>query len=153
MNESLRAQVYAWAFRLLGNHHDAMDVTQDIMVVWLGVDRSRIECERAWLRRTTTNRCIDLMRKRRPSAAGEAPHQCENAADPPALDRTELAQAVAKSLEMLTEQQRCAVIAKVYDRETFAKIAESMGISLSTAKTHYLRGLQALRSKLASFRD
>lgn len=32
--EQNRAQVYAWAYRLVQNHHDALDVTQEVFIKW-----------------------------------------------------------------------------------------------------------------------
>ena len=30
-----REEVYAWAYRILGRHHDALDVAQDVFLRWL----------------------------------------------------------------------------------------------------------------------
>jgi DNA-directed RNA polymerase specialized sigma24 family protein len=42
------------------------------------------------------------------------------------------------------------LIAKVYDQETFAEIAESMDLAVPTVKTHYVRALRAMRRSLQS---
>lgn len=144
------AQIYGWAYRLLQNHHDALDATQEVLLRWIAAGQ-RASHRRAWLRRTTFNHCIDLLRIRRrrsitSDAVEPADHDAQNA---PARD--ELQQAIADSLHRLTEQQRTVIIAKVYDRQTFAEIAADMGLATSTIKTHYVRALAALRDPLKSF--
>ena len=37
--EAYRNEVYSWAYRLLGCHHDALDVAQDVFLKW--VDQCR----------------------------------------------------------------------------------------------------------------
>ena len=56
---------------------------------------------------------------------------------------------MAVALTFLTEQQCSVVVAKVYDGCTFAQIASQMGLAVPTVKSHYLRGLRTLRTKLA----
>ena len=65
------------------------------------------------------------------------------------LVKQETARQIATALESLTERQRLVVVAKVYDGCTFAQIAEQMGLSVPTIKSHYLRALRTLRTKLA----
>lgn len=152
MNESLRAHIYTWAYRLLRNHDDALDATQDVLLKWMRRDPGVLEHPRAWLRRITVNHCIDLLRRHR-RAVNEpveliAP---DDAADH--IGRDELRQRIVRGLAELSEQQRAVLIAKVYDDETFAAIAASMGISVSSAKTHYLRALRTLRDQLRDFSE
>ena len=64
------------------------------------------------------------------------------------LDRDERAAVISAAIESLSEQQREIVVAKVYDAEPFAAIAEQLGISIPTVKTHYLRALKKLHTAL-----
>lgn len=148
MSEATRARVYQWAYRLLQNHHDALDATQDVLIKWLRYAGREIESGEAWLRRTTVNHCIDLIRKRRPMSIGD------EAVSWPERDRRsvideDVRDRIATGFSRLTDSQRAAVVAKVYDGQKFTTIAESLGVSVSTVKTHYIRGLQALRASLA----
>ena len=55
--EQHRHEVYGWAYRLLGRHHDALDVAQDVFLRWLGHRGADApQHPRAWLRRVTINR-------------------------------------------------------------------------------------------------
>ena len=151
--EQHRAQVYAWAYRLLQNHHDALDVTQEVFIKWWRANGTGSVPGNplGWLRRVTVNAAIDAVR----SAARKSPPRAAaspTAAQPPDPARRETARRIAEALNTLTERQRSVVVAKVYDGCTFARIAEQMAVSVPTVKSHYLRGLQALRHKLPDLR-
>lgn len=140
--EESRARVYAWAYRILRNHDDALDATQDVLVRALAAPRT--EHPVAWLRRVTINLCIDQLRRRRPTGSGAEPEAPDAETPEVAERRTRLLQA----LEELTPPQRSVLVAKACDGETFEAIAQSMGIAASTAKTHYVRALRRMRDLL-----
>lgn len=148
--EVYRNEVYGWAYRLLGRHHDALDVAQDVFLKW--VDQCRDEPPRnprAWLRQVTIRRAIDYRRANTSRRAREA-------SSPPStvqvhdslVSREELRAQVTDALESLSEMQRVVLVAKVFDGLTFARIAVELEIAVPTAKTHYLRAVVALRDRL-----
>lgn len=152
----LRAQIYAWAYRLLRNHHDALDATQEVVLRTLRAPTQELRHPTAWLRRVTVNHCLDVLRVRRDATpcigrirpiAPIAPAEHGPDRDAAAM---ELRDAVVRGLEDLSAQQRAVLIAKVYDQETFAEIAESMDLAVPTVKTHYVRALRAMRRSLQS---
>ncbi len=60
--ESHKHAVYGWAYRLLRDHHDASDVTQEVFVKWWRAHREA-EAPRnpvGWLRRVTINHALNL---------------------------------------------------------------------------------------------
>ena len=69
--EQHRAQIYAWAYRLLQNHHDALDVTQEVFIKWWRANGTGSVPGKplGWLRRVTVNAAIDADR----SAARKSP--------------------------------------------------------------------------------
>jgi RNA polymerase sigma-70 factor, ECF subfamily len=146
-----RAEVYGWAYRLLGRHHDAQDTAQDVFLRWLAqTHRGTPENPRGWLRQVTVNRALDLVRARRPTAAldGESGPRA-SAVGLDAAERQELRSDVTAALADLTDAQRGVLIAKVYDGLTFGAIAAELGLAVPTVKTHYLRALAAVRDRLA----
>ena len=76
------------------------------------------------------------------ASAGPAPAAHE------ALDAAALRAEIAAALDGLTEAQRSVLVAKVYDGQTFARIAEDLDIAVPTAKTHYLRAIRIVRDRL-----
>ncbi len=144
------AQIYGWAYRLLGRHHDALDVVQDVFLRWdAQCLRETPKQPRGWLRRVTVNRAIDLRRQRRksadPNAYIESPGGNETETR---MDQDSLRADIALALDGLSSGQRGVLIAKIYDDMTFREIATEMELALSTVKTHYLRAIRALRDRL-----
>jgi len=149
--EQFTNDVYGWAYRLLGRHHDALDVVQDVFLKWNSqCSKEAPQQPRSWLRRVTLNRSIDLMRERRGQSEPEAALAASAAALPRLLgvEQDELRSDVSAALEALTDVQRSVLIAKVYDGLTFAEIAAELNIALSTAKTHYVRAIKHVGNKL-----
>lgn len=152
--DDLANDIYGWAYRVLGRHHDALDVVQDVFVKW---DR---QCQkepprqpRGWLRRATLNRSIDVVRQRRGQHGGDAITERAESVEPErprlvGMDQDELRADVAAALDQLTEMQRAVLVAKVYDELTFAQIGAELDLALSTAKTHYVRALARVGERL-----
>ena len=149
--ELYASQVYGWAYRFLGRHHDALDVVQDVFVKWTRqCMRQTPDRPRGWLRRVTVNRAIDVARLRREMPTEVIPESDRNV-DAQTLhraDREVLREDVSTGMQRLPEMQRAVLVAKVYDELTFAQIADEFDIAVSTAKTHFLRALTAMRERL-----
>lgn len=140
--------VYAWALRIVGCHHDALDVAQDVFLQWRGqCEKQTPHTPRAWLRRATTNRAIDFVRRRRRerplSSEDEAVKARGQVMEP--SDQFDHSRSLAWALDELSEMQRLVLIAKVFEEMTFAAIAGELELAVPTIKTHYLRALKALR--------
>ncbi|MFH1111183.1 MAG: sigma-70 family RNA polymerase sigma factor [Planctomycetota bacterium] len=150
--EQYAGQVYRWAYRFMGRHHDALDVVQDVFLRWdQQCTQGRPSQPRGWLRRVTLNRAIDMCRKRQADVGPVADTMDLRAADEGAvemLDRATLREDFASALDRLSDIQRSVLVAKVYDEMTFAAIAAEMNVAVSTVKTHYLRAVQAVRDRL-----
>lgn len=147
-----RERVYRWAFGMCGQHADASDVCQEVFMRAL-IRQPRLENETAslgWLRRVTTTIAIDRWRSRRGSRVrhgAEIAAGVEERADEHAAVQ-ESAEQIRRALDRLSEQQRLVLVAKEFDDRTFSQIAEELGITVSTVKTHYVRALEALRREL-----
>jgi RNA polymerase sigma-70 factor (ECF subfamily) len=150
--ERYREDVYRWAYRVLGRHHDALDAAQDVFLRWLNQSRTSAPPRnaRGWLRQATINRSIDLLRARRSDGAAERAEPMQAVLRPveAGAEEAELREDVAGALAELSEAQRCVLVAKVYDGMTFAEIADELGVATPTAKTHYLRALRGVRDRL-----
>ncbi|MBU0638207.1 MAG: sigma-70 family RNA polymerase sigma factor [Planctomycetes bacterium] len=145
-----RANVYRWAHALCGQHADALDAVQEVFLRLIR-KRPALTNERAtlaWLRRVTAHVVIDRWRAERSRVARERGCTASvSSTDTP--EARELAARLRAALEHLSEQQRLVVMAKHYDQMTFSQIADELGIAVPTAKTHYLRALEAVRARLA----
>ena len=148
--EAYRDEVYTWAYRLLGRHHDALDVAQDVFLRWVDQCASALPRNpRAWLRKVTIHRAIDFRRSNASRRTWETrPPASPVHVDESTVARDELRSDIADAVEALSEMQQSVLFAKVYDGLTFARIAAELEIAVPTVKTHYLRALCALRDRL-----
>ena len=144
--------VHSIALRLVGNHHDAEDVTQQVFVsAWRS--RSSLKDDAGslpgWLATITRRRCADLAagraRTSQTEEAAAAVATLPMPADPArAVEEVTLAHTLASLGEPRTTIVRMAVI----DDRRHEDIAETLGIPLGTVKSHIRRGLLHLRSQL-----
>ncbi|HNQ22970.1 MAG TPA: sigma-70 family RNA polymerase sigma factor [Phycisphaerae bacterium] len=153
--------VYGWAYRVLGHHHDALDVVQDVFLKWNRQCAADLpEQPRGWLRRVTLNRALDVRRAQQVRTAAQRAQVPTDAGREPRLAMTNPAEAeesqralrdrLTGALAELSDMQRSVLVAKVYDNLTFAELAEEMGVAVSTVKTHYVRAVQAVRDRLTT---
>lgn len=144
--------VYRWAYRLLGRHHDALDVVQDVFLKWAAQNvAAPPKHPRGWLRRVTVNKALDMNKCRRTVTLAEPdalPAKPRDPAESSPAQRAEIRADVTDALDGLSDLQRGVLVAKVYDELTFAEIAEELGLAVSTVKTHYVRALQAVGGRL-----
>ena len=102
--------VYGWAYRLLGRHHDALDVVQDVFLKWSRQCTTATPRQpRGWLRRVTWNRAIDLARRRRREPDTElriAASITEVDAVVDQLDRDALRCEIGEAMNELSDAQR-----------------------------------------------
>lgn len=150
--EAHRARVYRWAYGLCRRHDDAADVVQDTFSRLLE-SRPALSGEAAtaaWLRRVAERIVVD--RWRSAAARQNAAQSVAGGADDTPSPDDETRAAVRDALQSLSTQQRLVIMARFYDDLTFEQTAAELGISVPTAKTHYLRALAALRDRLALVR-
>jgi RNA polymerase sigma-70 factor (ECF subfamily) len=142
-------RVFNYVLRLVSDREDALDVTQDVFLKAyqnLGklADLTRFA---PWLYRIAHNEAHSLLRKSRP----EGELSCEPASSDPAarLFPIELALAVESALNRLTDDQREAVVLKVYQGFKFEEMAEILGCPVSTVKSRLYTALDLLKDTLA----
>lgn len=100
-----------------------------------------------WLFRIAHNEAFSLLRRRRPDSELD---RDPAASDPGArLLPMELSLAVEGALRRLSEDQREAVLLKVYQGFKFEEMAEILGCPVSTVKSRLYTALEVLKTTLA----
>ena len=142
--------------RMVGDRHRGEELFQE---VFLAVWRKRGQYQfprpfKPWLYRIAVNRCRAAFRGRawttfdfRPEDG--PPHPA--APDPSPADKavaTETAALVAAAVTRLPPQQRVVVVLRVWDGLSYAQIAEVLGRTEATVRSHMHHGLIALRKDL-----
>jgi len=150
------ARVYHLSYRLTGNPHDAADLTQDVFVqLFRSFPQPARGSLEAWLRRVTTNRFFDqLRRKQRIRFENLADHATERIPSPePTPSQILSAQTVdddvRTALDALSPGVRAAVVLCDIEGLTHGEIAATLGIGINAARTRICRGRAQLRDALA----
>ena len=148
--------LYTVAYRLTGNHDDAQDLVQEVLLrVRRGLATYSPGSLEGWLSRITTNAFLDEVRrrKRRPlEVVPELPDRLIGVdADPDeVLARTNLPADVQAALRALPEDFRAAVVLCDIVGLDYAEIADALGIPPGTVRSRIHRGRAQLRKALAS---
>ena len=146
-----RERAYRAAFRVLARADEALDVVQESFLALRDhLDRVPDECAGAWLARVAWRKALDRVRRpdplRRASDAAVVPAAVPDPGD------EELRARVRTALGELPERQADVIGLRIYENETFVEIARVLGITEGAAKTHFRRGVTALRHRLAPLR-
>jgi RNA polymerase sigma-70 factor (ECF subfamily) len=142
-------RVFNYLLRLLGDREDAMDLSQEVFLKAyqnLGKlqDAARFG---PWLFRIAHNEAFSHLRKKRPEVEWD-PAPAEPVSRP-RLEPLELALAVRRALARLSDEQREAIVLKVYQGFKFEEMAEVLGCPVSTVKSRVYAALDLLKETLA----
>lgn len=137
--------IYNFIFRLIGDREEAMDLCQEsFMKAYRELatlkDRDRFS---AWLYRIAHNTCYSRLRKDIGKTFVEL--QPDTSSHRSAV---EIGLAVEKALKQLPEEQREAVVLKVFHELKFEEIAQIQGAPVSTVKSRLYMAFEKLRSIL-----
>ncbi len=138
-----REKVYRIACRVVLNHDDALDVTQDVFVrVLKGIGAFRFQSSfSTWITRVTVNVAIDSLRKRRrmKSVAFEATEPEETDA---AVFKRDQVDKVRAAFELLDPVQRSCIVLREIEGASYAEIAQALSCSIGTVRSriHRARG-------------
>jgi RNA polymerase sigma-70 factor (ECF subfamily) len=140
--------------RMVGDRHRAEELFQEVfLAVWL--KRRQYQYPRPfrpWLYAIALNRCRAAFRLRKPTPVSLAADQ-EGLADggtSPAeqVMAAETAERVSQAVTRLPPQQRAVVALRIWQGLSYARIAEVVGCSEGTVRSHMHHGLAALRAAL-----
>jgi RNA polymerase sigma-70 factor (ECF subfamily) len=149
-------QIYSYIFRMVGNRHDAEDITQETFIKCFKA-RNQIDTQRkfsSWLYKIATNSTFDFLRKvkRSPKLVEEElmiEVETESAIDPyyeveKLFDAEEIENAITK----LSLPQKTVILLYYYEDFSLDTIRELTGMPEGTIKTHLFRARQALKQLL-----
>jgi RNA polymerase sigma-70 factor (ECF subfamily) len=141
--------------RIVGNRHRAEDLFQEVfLAVWVGRDRYRYPYPfRPWLFGVAANKCKADLRRRdwQSTSLDDCPAATPPANDPPPPDAavaTERAALVAEAIGRMPPAQRMVVTMRVWNGLSYSEIAEAVGRSEATVRSHMFHGLATLRRYL-----
>lgn len=134
-------RVYRVALRLLGNPTEAEDATQDALVqAWQALPLFRGESSAAtWLYRVATNRCLNLLQRRKQSEPLSDSHQAPGSEPAEIVETVDALDALKRSLMRLTPEQRAPLVLREFEGLTYDEIAAVLEVSLPAVKSRIRR--------------
>jgi RNA polymerase sigma-70 factor (ECF subfamily) len=161
-------QAVAVSYRLLGNSHDALEVTQDAFLkafTSLGT-LQRPEAFGGWLMRIVSNLSLNYRRSRKTrsqlplddllgssdtqqsEAAGTSDWMVQSGDPVHRLESEEMGQRLKRALEQLPEKQRLAIVMFTIEQMPQKQVAVALRCSVEAVKWHVFQGRKKLKELL-----
>lgn len=144
-----QGQMYRLALRMTASTGDAEDIVQEVFVTaWRRLPEIREDAAMVgWLYRTTTNRCVNLLRRRRPTTELDdtTPTQVPSEDPQRAAQASQQRAALTAALAQLPSNQRAVWLLREVHGRSYEEIAQ-----LLATTPHAVRGrLSRARVQLA----
>jgi len=143
-----QGEVYRWVMRIVRDPSVAEDLT--VEAFWRAHKaHAGFHPEAnfaAWLRRIATNLALDHLRKRRPYVELPDDLAAERKADSVVQQQTRAV--LRKAFAELPPRLRIVAQLGLVEDESYAEIAQALGISAGVARTRMFRAVRLLRKKL-----
>jgi len=143
---------HALATQMLGSQDDAADAVHDAFAVALkrpeAYDSSKGSLK-TWFLSVVRNRCIDLIRRRKPTS-DETGELIDPGAGPElSMEITQRDQGLRHSLAQLNNEQRQIIVLRDYMDLSYAEISKVLDLAQGTVMSRLHRARQALKEELS----
>lgn len=166
--DKYRKPLLNFACRYTGSRSDSEDIVQEVFLrIYRHSGNYRPAAKfSTWAYRITSNLCLDYLRKKRsrknagPEFSIDASFENDDGENVPVqikepsdsiekfVEKKQRDELIYSSLGCLPENQRSALILRVYDQKSYSEIAEIMNCSVSSVESLIWRARQALKNKL-----
>ncbi|MCM3800265.1 RNA polymerase sigma factor SigW [Caldibacillus thermoamylovorans] len=160
--ELYKDKVFQLCFRMLGNSHEAEDISQEaFMRAYINIERYNIDRKfSTWLYRIATNLCIDRIRKKKPDyyldaeVAGTegltlySQIPASQLAPDEEVSKIELQEIIQNEILKLPEKYRTVIVLRYIEELPLLEISKILDLPIGTIKTRIHRGREALRKQL-----
>jgi RNA polymerase sigma-70 factor (ECF subfamily) len=149
-----REGIYRVARRMLGNHEDAADATQEVFLrAYRALPRFDGRSQLyTWLYRIAINLCLDARSRCARASIVGADDALRDVADGPPLEdvveHREAGQLVAAAVAGLPPRQRAMIVLRLYQDLPYQEIARIMGCTEGTVKATMFAAVRKLRQTL-----
>jgi RNA polymerase sigma-70 factor (ECF subfamily) len=151
-----REAIYRVARRMLNNHEDAADATQEVFIrAYRALHRFDGRSQLyTWLYRITVNLCLDARSRLSRMSVVEGEDALQSVAAGPRLEDEaeyhESGRFIAEAVAELPPRQRAMVVLRLYQDLPYQDIAEIMGCTEGTVKATMFAALRKLRQTLTA---
>ena len=150
--EQYHRPIFRFARNLVGDEHDAEDITQEVFLAafdHLGSYSAKRASLLTWLFTITRNRCVNYLKRTRPVIDGEAIANTQPTASSDDFARNEFWSRLDEALDALPIEQKTAFVMAEIEGLPYADIAHIEQTTLGTVKSRIHRAKQRLRAVMA----
>lgn len=141
--ERYHKKVYWHARRMIVDHDDADDITQNIFIkIWNGISAFKGDAKlSSWIFRITANETINFIKSKKLRAALSF-HDYESAlsnklSDQSVFNGTEIERRLQKAILELPPKQRQVFLLRYYEEMPYEKMSEVLNTSVGALKASY----------------
>ncbi len=154
--ERYKRKIYMTAFRILGNHEDADDITQEVILkVYNSLGTFRKESSIfTWLYKITTNLSLNELKGKKIknffSLDAVADYFADDKTSSPesTIDEKELSGQIQKAINKLPEKQRVVFTLRFYEELPYEEISKIVGTSVGALKANYFHAFNKMVKEL-----
>jgi RNA polymerase sigma-70 factor (ECF subfamily) len=150
--ERYQQPVFRFARNLIGDEHDAEDITQEVFLAafdHLGSYNAKRASLLTWLFTIARNRCVNYLKRKRPVIDGEAIGNIQPAASSDDSARNAFWSCLDEALYALPIEQKTAFVLAEIEGLPYADFAHIEQTTLGTVKSRIHRAKQRLRAVMA----
>ena len=151
--ERHRRAIYQLCYRFVGNHEDASDLSQEVLLrAFRGLRTFRGRSSLAtWLYRIGVNLCLtSVSLKKPPSESIDERQHVDTRSESPSEQvlRGDRVARVRAAIARLPRKQRATLILRAYHEMSHKEIARALGSSVGAVKANFFQALSNLRRLL-----
>jgi len=148
-------KLYALAFRMVNNQHDAMDIVQESFVkAYKNWDKFRGDAAvSTWLYKITLNLSYDFLNRRGRVSILPVTKDFEDRrirGGEKEIMKSDMIDIIKKEVDSLTPKQKSIFIMKSYDELTYKEIAKIMNSRIGTIKASYFQIVQKIKKSVVT---
>jgi RNA polymerase sigma-70 factor (ECF subfamily) len=149
--EQFHQPVFRFARNLIGDEHDAEDITQEVFLAafnHLASYRAVRASFQTWLFTIARNRCVNYLKRKRPLIDRDVIASTQHTANSDESARSEFWICLDKALDALPIEQKTAFVLAEIEGLPYADIAQIEQTTLGTVKSRIHRAKQHLRDAM-----
>lgn len=152
--QQYQQQVYFYVRRMVLDHDDANDVTQNVFIkAWKGLDQFKGNAKLStWLYRIATNESITFINRSKRLAGipmEEIEERLDGSLEADAyFDGDEIQRKLQTAVALLPEKQKAVFILKYFEDKKYQEMADITGTSVGALKASYHHAVQKIEKFL-----
>ena len=146
-----KEKAYFLALRILGNHHDAEEASQEAFIKAYRALRKLRERKYffTWLYRITYNVCMSRKKAVKFTESLDSAAELRDTTSglgEESVEKEQLKQAVREMIGILPRRQRAVFVMRIYDEMKFEEIAAAAGLTTGGAKANFFNAVKKIKN-------